>query len=54
MTEEFSEVLKIITFLQMIHGSLKEGWLKINVEAKISVCGLATFSRKSLHLGVYS
>ena len=26
MTEEFSEVLKIITFLQMIHVSLKEGW----------------------------
>ena len=25
MTEEFSEVLKIITFLQMIHASLKEG-----------------------------
>ena len=25
MTEEFSGVLKIITFLQMIHVSLKEG-----------------------------
>ena len=25
MTEEFSEVLKIITFLLMIHVSLKEG-----------------------------
>ena len=26
MTEEFSEVLKIITFLLMVHVSLKEGW----------------------------
>ena len=26
MTEEFSEVLKIITFLLMVYVSLKEGW----------------------------
>ena len=26
MTEEFSEVLKIITFLLMVHVSLREGW----------------------------
>ena len=40
MTEEFSEVLKIITFLQMTHGSLKE--VGSTVEAKMSVCGLIT------------
>ena len=31
MTEEFFEVLKIITFLQFVHASLKEGyWLGPN------------------------
>ena len=44
MTEEFSEVLKIITFLQMIHGSLKEGWFKQK---------RAFVHYISLHLGVY-
>ena len=38
MTEAFSEVLKIITFLQMIHVSLK--MVGSTVEAKMSVCKL--------------
>ena len=38
MTEEFSEVLKIITFLQMIHVSLKK--VGSTVEAKMSICEL--------------
>ena len=54
MTEEFSEVLKIITFLLMVHVSLREGWF--NCGAK-SVCRITLFiylfPQKSLHLGVY-
>ena len=51
MTEEFSEVLKIITFLQMIHGSLKEGWF--NCGGKNERLWITLISQKSLHLGVY-